>query len=110
MDDGKPAWHCSDIPFFFHNTDKVPVSNIPGVSDQLEDIMARMLVNFAYNGVPTAPGLPQWSPCVPGDLATMILDKECRLVHNFDDKLYEAYLPVAVDPRKLYEEEVTLLH
>lgn len=110
MDDGVPAWHCADIPFFFHNTDKVPVSNIPGVSDQLEDIMAGMLVNFAYNGVPTAPGLPQWSPCVPGDLATMILDKECRLVHNFDDKLYEAYLPVAVDPRKLYEEEVTLLH
>ena len=26
----KIAWHCSDIPFFFHNTDKVEVCAIPG--------------------------------------------------------------------------------
>lgn len=110
IDDGTPPWHCSDIPFVFHNTDKVPVCNIPGVSDQLEEIMCGIFVNFAYTGVPTAAGLPQWDSCAPGDLATMILDRECRLVHNFDDKLYDAYLPVAVNPKDLYEKEVTLLH
>ena len=40
----------------------------------------------------------------------MLLDRECKLVHNFDDKLYEAYLPVAVNPKDLHEEEVTMLH
>ena len=110
IDDGTPAWHCADIPFVFHNTDKVPVCNIPGVSDQLEETMSSLFVNFARTGVPTAPGLPQWDPCVPGDLPTMLLDRECKLVHNFDDKLYEAYLPVAVNPKDLHEEEVTMLH
>ena len=41
----------------------------------------------------------------------MVFDKECRLGHNFDDKLYEAYLPAAPDPRALHEDgEVTVLH
>lgn len=111
MDDGKPAWHCSDIPFFFHNTDKVFICNVPGVSDELEAKMAGAFVSFATTGVPSAPGLPQWLPCTPEDVTTMVFDKECRLGHNFDDKLYEAYLPVAPDPRALHEdEEVTVLH
>ena len=111
MDDGKPAWHCSDIPFFFHNTDKVFICNVPGVSDQLEAQMAGAFVNFAHTGVPSAPGLPQWQPCTPDDITTMVFDRECRLCHNFDDKLYEAYLPVVPDPRALHEEgEVTVLH
>ena len=25
---GKAAWHCSDIPFVFHNTDKVEICNM----------------------------------------------------------------------------------
>lgn len=111
MDDGKPAWHCSDIPFFFHNTDKVFICNVPGVSDELEAKMAGAFVSFATTGVPSAPGLLQWPPCTPEDVTTMVFDKECRLGHNFDDKLYEAYLPVAPDPRALHEdEEVTVLH
>ena len=111
MDDGKPAWHCSDIPFFFHNTDKVFICNVPGVSDELEAKMAGAFVSFATTGVPSAPDLPQWLPCTPEDVTTMVFDKECRLGHNFDDKLYEAYLPVAPDPRALHEDgEVTVLH
>ena len=34
-DDGHVAWHCAEIPFVFHNADKVPVCNLPGVSDQM---------------------------------------------------------------------------
>ena len=84
---------------------------MPGVSDELEAKMAGAFVSFATTGVPSAPGLPQWLPCTPEDVTTMVFDKECRLGHNFDDKLYEAYLPVAPDPRALHEdEEVTVLH
>ena len=48
-----------DIPFFFHNTDKVFICNVPGVSDQLEEKMAMSFVSFARTGVPAAEGLPQ---------------------------------------------------
>ena len=109
MDDGKPAWHCSDIPFFFHNTDKVLICNIPGVSDQLEDKMASAWVNFARYGVPSCPSLPEWTPCKPGDVATMIFDRDCKVLHNFDDALYEAFMPVAPNPFAP-KKNVTVLH
>lgn len=97
-DDGKPAWHCSDIPFFFHNTDKVFICDVPGVSDQLEEKMAGSFVNFARYGIPDVPSLPHWEPCKADDVATMVFDRNCKLRHNFDDALYAAYLPIAPNP------------
>ncbi len=117
IDDGRAAWHCSDIPFFFHNTDLVPICNIPGVSDQLEDRMAASFVNFARTGVPGCPSLPVWEPCKPDDIATMIFDRECRVVHNLDDELQKAIYPYAQRPdfaqkkeKKDGEQEVVILH
>lgn len=98
FDDGKPAWHCSDIPFFFHNAELVPISNIPGVSDQLQDKMAGAFVSFARNGVPAYPGLPEWTPCTPTQVNTMIFDRQCQVRQNHDDALYAAYLPAAPNP------------
>lgn len=97
---GRPAWHCSDIPFAFHNTDKVVVCNKPGISDRLEEQVASAWVNFAKYGDPNYAGLPAWPSCKPGDVATMILDEHCRLVHNHDKALYEAYTPLAPNPHK----------
>lgn len=86
---GKPAWHCSDIPFVFHNVDKVPVANIPGVSDELEEVMFKAVIAFARTGNPNHEGLPQWDAAVPGNMPTMIFDKTCAVRHNFDDKLLQ---------------------
>ena len=111
IDDGRPAWHCSDIPFAFHNTDKVAICNKPGVSDQLEANMSGAFVSFATTGVPTAANLPQWEPCTADDAATMVLDAKCRMCHHFDDDFYEAFLPVAPDLRKIHgEDEILILH
>lgn len=111
IDDGRPAWHCSDIPFAFHNTDKVAICNKPGVSDQLEANMSGAFVSFATTGVPTAANLPQWEPCTTDDAATMVLDAKCRMCHHFDDDFYEAFLPVAPDLRKIHgEDEILILH
>ncbi|WP_322173346.1 carboxylesterase/lipase family protein [Acutalibacter caecimuris] len=98
LDDGHPAWHCADIPFFFHNTDKVFICNVPGVSDLLEDRMAGSFVNFARYGVPSHPSLPAWAPCTGDTVATMIFDQSCSVRYNHDDALYKAYLPVAPNP------------
>ncbi len=115
-DDGKPAWHCSDIPFFFHNTHLVDVCNVPGVSDQLEEKMAGAFVCFAKYGAPSDPALPEWKPCEEEKLYTMVFDRECAVRLNYDDTLNKAYAPLAHNPfappkeKKEDEEEVVILH
>jgi para-nitrobenzyl esterase len=84
---GKVAWHCSDIPFVFHNTNLVEICNIPGVSDELEDMIFKAVMQFARFGNPDHKGIPKWSPVTPLDEATMIFDRKCEIRHNYDDEL-----------------------
>ena len=84
---GKVAWHCSDIPFIFHNTHRVEISNIPGVSDELEKQIFEAAMQFARTGNPNHDGLPQWQPVTPEEEPTMIFDRKCEVRHNFDDEL-----------------------
>ncbi len=85
----KIAWHCSDIPFFFNNTDKVEVCGIPGVSDELEKKMFGALIAFAKTGNPGCEGLPAWDAVTEEEEPTMIFDRNCEVRDNFDDRLYE---------------------
>jgi para-nitrobenzyl esterase len=87
LDNGHPAWHCSEIPFVFHNTDKVPVCNVPGVSDKLERQLCGAWASFARDGVPSEKELPQWPACTVGQENTMVLDRVCAVKPNFDQKL-----------------------
>lgn len=95
FDDGKPAWHCSEIPFVFHNTELTPICNIPDVSDQLEDQIFGAWINFARCGNPSHPGIPNWPACQSGDEATMIFDRSCEVRHNYDHELVELHIKVA---------------
>lgn len=79
IDGDKLAWHCSDIPFWFHNTSLIPVCRIDGVTEKLEKVMSMALVNFARSGNPNAAGLPGWDPCTPDHVVTMILDRICEV-------------------------------
>lgn len=106
---GKPAWHCSDIPFFFHNTQLVPICLEPGVTEPLELAMSRSFVNFAWTGNPNETGesrsalaqadasaIPEWTPVLKDDVGTMIFDRALRMEHNFDNKLYALLIEAAV--------------
>lgn len=84
----KIAWHCSDIPFFFHNTDKVEVCAIPGVTEKLEKQMFGAFMAFARTGVPAQKDLPQWESVTETTEPTMIFDRECALREKYDDPLY----------------------
>lgn len=95
FDGGHAAWHCSEIPFVFHNTDKVPVCNLPGVSDKLEQQLCDAWVNFAKTGNPNAESLPEWPACKPGDEAVMVFDTESCVKHNFDTELITLHHKVA---------------
>lgn len=99
-DDGKPAWHCSEIPFVFHNTDKVPVCNEPGVTDKLEELIFGAWINFARNGNPSHPGLPNWPSCKPGEETVMIFDRRCETKCNFDNELIRLHKKVAPGYKK----------
>lgn len=101
-DGGHVAWHCSEIPFVFHNTDKVPVCNLPGVSDKLEEQMFWAWVNFAKTGDPNCDLLPNWPASAPGDEAIMLFDVKCEVKHNFDAKLLDLLMKVA--PQFLFAE------
>lgn len=83
----KPAWHCSDIPFFFHNTDLVEYCGIPGVADKLEEQIFGAFANFAKCGNPNHDTIPTWAPVTEEDEPTMIFDRECEVRHNYDDEL-----------------------
>lgn len=96
---GTLAWHCSDIPFFFNNIDKVPVCHIHGVSDRLQAQMSDAFISFARTGVPESPLLPKWPACTYNDETTMIFDENCRVGHNFDDELIQLHFTQKVFER-----------
>ena len=79
----RPAWHCSDIPFVFHNTARVPCANIRGVTDKLEKTVARAWVDFARTGN------PGWKPYTDECKGTMVFDRRCRFRVNYDRELQE---------------------
>ena len=88
-DDGKPAWHCSDIPFAFHNCDKHAVCNIEGVTDRLEDQVSRAYINFARYGDPNNDKLPRWDAFTPQNKATMVFDVKCEQRIDYEKELME---------------------
>ncbi len=85
---GVPAWHCGDIPFVFHNAERVGNCNIAGVTETLEDQMAGAWVAFAYSGNPNHAGLPKWKE-FGQEKNTMVFDRESVLRTNYDRELID---------------------
>ena len=86
LDGGVVAWHCSDIPFWFHNSELAPVANIGGgVTEQVEDAMAGSLVAFAYSGDPNHAGMAKWEPYTVDNHATMHFDRVTACYSGADE-------------------------
>ena len=109
-DDGKPAWHCSEIPFVFKNTDKVPVCNVPGVSDVLENEMFSAWMALAKGGNPNCRALPKWPACKAGREAVMLFDRICGVRYNYDHKLIRMLLDAEACMPKTQDEEALIIH
>jgi len=86
-DDGKAAWHCAEIPFVFHNIDKVAICNEAEVGERLQEQICSAWVNFAYNSDPNNKYMPEWRPFTKGDEVTMVIDRECEARVDFDREL-----------------------
>ena len=85
-DGGRAAWHCSDIPYFFHNADLIPICQQEN-GEKLDRIMSGAFVNFAKTGDPNVAGLPHWDPCGDGKFLTMLLGDTFAQKENLHDEL-----------------------
>ena len=84
---GRAPWHCADIPFFFHNTERAPYAYSILYRESLERQMVSSFVNFARCGDPNNVYMPCWNPSTETDLYTMVFDERTEQRLNYDDEL-----------------------
>lgn len=87
VDGGRTPWHCADIPYVFHNTELVPVTQEAGVTEKLERQIFESVVAFAHTGNPDNAYLPHWPASRPGEEHTMVFDRDTRVRTNHDAEL-----------------------
>jgi len=92
IEGGKGAWHCAEIPFAFHNAEKVPVCHMDGVMQNLEEEMSGAWIAFAHNSNPNHPGLSvKWPEYNNEDRAVMVFDRESSVKLNHEKELVELH-------------------
>ena len=89
INEGQTALHSSDIPFIFHNTDKVPSSDLGTATEVLENEMAGRFIAFAKTGKPQIENGIEWPACTSEHEATMIFDQTVKVKYDFDTELQE---------------------
>ncbi len=84
--DGRPrAFHCSEIPFAFANTDVAENYTGAGeVARKLGDKVAKAWINFARHGNPNHDGLPQWPAFSDANGAMMVFNNKCEVKNDPD--------------------------
>jgi len=88
-DYGKLCWHCGDIPFFFHNAELVPICNIDGVTERLQEEMAGAFVAFAKGGDPNHKNLCEWTRYTPDNKATLVFDRKTEVRIDYEAELLD---------------------
>ncbi len=84
-----PIWHGGEVAYIFMNEDKVLALNPEVYGQKYASIFSTMVINFVKNGNPNNKYLPKWEPVEEGQMKTMVIDKNCRQVVNFDNELVE---------------------
>lgn len=102
IDGGRTPWHCADIPFVFHNTDLVPITQEEGVTQKLEQQIFESVMAFARTGSPENGLIPSWPACTSEIENTMVFGRETNLRANHDEKL----LPLVERYMNLYFEKI----
>jgi para-nitrobenzyl esterase len=84
--DGRPrAFHCSEIPFVFNNTDRC--DTMTGGGPDARALAAKVSdawIHFARTGDPNHPGIPHWTPFSGETVPTMMFNNDTVAVNNPD--------------------------
>jgi para-nitrobenzyl esterase len=90
--DGRPrAFHSSELPFVFYNTERCP--SVTGGGPDALDLAGRIAdawIHFARNGDPNHSGLPHWPPYDPAKMPTMIFDTKSVMENDPDGEVRTA--------------------
>ncbi len=73
------AFHTGEVPYAYNNLKISKIRPWQEADHKLADEMSDYWVNFATNGNPNGPGLPEWSPCQPDAYSTMFLGETLKL-------------------------------
>ena len=93
FDGRQRAFHCSDICFWFYNTDLMLTHTGGGARPRkLSEKMAGTLLQFMKTGDPNGGGLPQWPRYTSENGETMVLD-DVSEVQNDPDREARKALP-----------------
>lgn len=86
MFDGRlRAFHCSDISFWFHNTDYMLTHNGGGKRPRLlSEKMSDALLAFMRTGNPNCKSLPEWPEYTPENGEVMVLNDVCEVKNDPD--------------------------
>jgi len=88
--DGSTALHSSDIAFIFNNTSLVPSTYLSdNKQEELQYQMAGRLISLAKLGNPQLEGKIEWPKCNENNIYTMIFDRDCSVMEDFDETLLE---------------------
>jgi para-nitrobenzyl esterase len=92
FDNRMRAFHCSDICFWFYNTDLMLTHTGGGARPRkLSEKMAGSLLQFMKNGDPNGGGLPTWSKYTTVNGETMVLDDISELKNDPDREARKAF-------------------
>jgi para-nitrobenzyl esterase len=78
------AHHAIDLPFVFDNTESADTTAGAAGAGELAAGMADTWIAFARRGRPDNPAIPGWPAYKKTERATMVFDKECRIIHDPD--------------------------
>lgn len=84
-------WHCSEIPFVFHNVEKVALTfSTDQVVLDMQDMVCDAWVSFAKTGDPNHTGMIEWPAYTNEEGATMIFEAESYIGNHHDADLIKA--------------------
>lgn len=94
LNGGTSPWHCSDIPYVFHNIDLVEHAHRPdgdnAVAERVQEQVFDSVLAFARTGNPANDRLSDWQPCDADRENTMVIGESCGVRQNFDHALIPA--------------------
>ncbi len=85
LDGRARAFHCSELPFMFNNTDRAATMTGGGPEARaLGELMSDAWISFARSGNPNHGGMANWPAFTPEHGETMVFDTNSKVVNDPD--------------------------